>query len=73
MFNHVAKRENKILRLQTQAKLSSYRTSQKKKFGHKIPSNNDCDHALSIDKKNGNNEWSNFVKLEIDQQHQYET
>ena len=42
------------------------------KFGHEMPRNNDCDHALSINKRNGNNKWSEAIKLEIQQQHEYD-
>ena len=34
--------------------------------------NNDYEYALSIDKKNGNNERSGDDKLEIDQKHDYD-
>ena len=64
------KREYKIFRLQNQAKLRSYRTSPKCKFGHEIPRNNDYDHAASADKNDGNHMWADCVKLETCQQHQ---
>ena len=34
-----------------------------------MPRNNDYDHTVSMDKKNGENAWAEFVKLEIDKQH----
>ena len=61
------------LRLQNQAKLRSSRTSPMHKFGHDVPRNNDYEHAVSIDKKNGNTKWADCIKLEIDQQHQCDT
>ena len=69
-FKSIAKKCKKILRFQNQAKLSSYRTSPKYKFGYQIPRNNYYEHALSIDKNNGNNKWAEEIKLEIDQQHE---
>ena len=70
MFKSRPKMEKKLFRLQNQAKLRSYRTSPKHEFGHKIPRNNDCDRAVSMEKKNGNHKWADCVKLEIDQKHQ---
>ena len=37
-----------------------------------MPRNDDYDHALSIDKHNVNNEWAKAIKLESDQQHDYD-
>ena len=65
-FKPLAKREKKLLRLQNQAKLRSYRTAPKYKFGYQHPRNNDYEHALSLDKHNGNNKWAEAIKLEID-------
>ena len=53
-FKSLAKREKKLLRLQNQAKLRSYKTSPKYKFGHDIHRKNYYDHAVSMDKKNDN-------------------
>ena len=53
-FSRLAKREKKLLRLQNQAKLRSYRTSPRYKFGYELPRNNDYDHAIELDKRNGN-------------------
>ena len=72
-FKSLAKREKKLLRLQNQAKLRSYRTTPKHKFGYQIPRNNNYERALSIDKHNGNKKQAEAIKLEIDQQHDYNT
>ena len=72
-FKSLAKREKKLLRALNQAKLRSYRTTPRYKFGYEIPRNNDYDHALSIDKKNRNNKWSEAIHLEVQQQHEYDT
>ena len=66
----IAKRDKKILRLQNQAKLRSYRTYPKHKFGYQIPQNNYYENSLSIDKHNGNKKWNEDIKLKIDQQHE---
>ena len=62
-FKSLAKREKKLLRIQNQAKLRSYRTSPKHKFGYEIPRKNDYEHAVSTDKNNGNHKWANCIKL----------
>ena len=35
--------------------------------------NNDYEHTLSIYKHNANNKWAEVIKIEIDQQHEYDT
>ena len=72
-FKHLSKREKKILCIQTQAKLRSYRIKPKYKFGYQITRSNDYEHALSIDKHNVNNKWAESIKLETHEQHDYET
>ena len=63
MFQSLAKREKKILRLKNQDKLRSYRNSPKHKFGHEIPRNNYYDNAVSMDNKNINDRWVDCIKL----------
>ena len=72
-FKYLAKIDKKLLRLQNQAKLRSYRNSPKHKFGYQIPRNNDYEHDLSIYKHNSNKQWTEAIKIEIDQQHEYDT
>ena len=43
------------------------------KFGYEVPRNNDYEHALSIDKRNGGSKWADAIRLEIEQQHEYDT
>ena len=71
-FKSLAKEENKLLFLQKQAKLRIYRMTPKYKFGYQIARNNEYEHALSISKHNDNKKWAEAIKLEIDQQHDYE-
>ena len=42
---------------------------QKDKFRREIPCNNYYDHAVRMDKKNGDYLCADYIKLEIDQQH----
>ena len=37
-----------------------------------MPRNNDYEHALSIDKHNGDTKLADAIKLEIEQQHGYD-
>ena len=71
-FKSLVKKEKKLLRMQTQAKLLSYKTSPKHEFGCQTSRGNDYEHALSIDKHNGIPKWANIIKLGIDQQHEYD-
>ena len=62
-----------MLRMQNQAKLRSCRATPRHKFGFELPRNNDYDHAIELDAKNGNHLWRDAVKLEMEQQHDYNT
>ena len=64
MFKSLAKIEKKILRLQNQTKVRSYRNSPKHKFGHKIPRNNDYNDVFRIDEKNNNRKWTECVRAD---------
>ena len=72
-FKRIAKRKKKMLRMLNQAKLRSYRTSPKYKFGYELPRNNDYEHAVQLDKRNGNRLWQEATQLEMDQQKEYKT
>ena len=72
-FKRLAKRKKKMLRMLNQAKLRSYRTSPKYKFGYELPRNNSYEHAVQLDKRNGNKLWQEATQLEMDQQHEYKT
>ena len=62
-FKHIAKREGKLLRMVNQAKLRSYHTAPKYKFGHQIPSNHE--EAMRLDKKNLNTKWADAEEKEL--------
>ena len=54
-----------------QAKLRSFRTSPRYKYGYEIP--RDYDHATTLDRWNGNTKWTDVTALEIAQLHEYTT
>jgi len=70
-FKRIAKNDKKLLRMANQAKLRSFRTAPRFKYGFEIPK--DYDHALFLDKRNGNTKWQDANKLEFDQLDEYET
>ena len=69
-FRRITKREDQIERLVQQAKLRSFRTSPKFKFGYKIP--RDYKNAMELDAAAGNNKWAEAHQLEMDQIREYE-
>jgi len=70
-FKGIAKREKKLLRMANQAKLRSYRTAPKYKFGYEVP--RDFAHAVQIDAKCGNTKWQDATTLERQSQDEYKT
>ena len=48
-FNHIAKRQGKLLRMVNRAKLRSYQCAPRFKFGYQVPSNHE--EAMHLDKK----------------------
>ena len=72
-FKRLAKREKKLLRITNQAKLRSYRTAPRYKFGYELPHNNCHETAVLLDKKNNNTKWQDTIIAEITQQHKHST
>jgi len=70
-FKRLAKRAKKFLRCINQAKLRSYNTAPKYKYGFEVPRN--YEHAKEIDRQNGNTRWQDAVDLEMRQLDEYET
>ena len=68
-FKGIAKRQKKLFRMTNQAKLRSFRTSPKYKYGFEIP--RDYDHAMLLDKRNGCDRWAKATSLEMDLMHTY--
>jgi hypothetical protein len=69
-FSTIAKRHKKFLRMANQAKLRSYRTTPKYKYGFEVP--RDYKHAVELDRQNGNTKWQDAVALEMLQMTEYE-
>jgi hypothetical protein len=70
-FKRLARREKKMLRMVNQAKLRSYRSAPKYVYGYEVPK--DYDHAIELDKRNGNTKWQDCTDLEMNQLHEYKT
>ena len=64
-FKRLAKRDKIVKRLLKQAKLRSFQTSLRYKFGYLIP--NSWPEAKELDKRNGNKKWVMARKLKMDQ------
>ena len=69
-FKRIAKREALLVRLVKQARLRSFCTSPKYKFGYEVP--RDIQHALELDQAAGNNRWAEANKKEQDQLREYD-
>ena len=54
-----------------QVKLRSYQTAPCYKYGYELPKN--YEHAVQLDKRNGNTKWQDAVKLEMAQMDEYQT
>jgi Reverse transcriptase (RNA-dependent DNA polymerase) len=63
--------EQVLQRLTNQAKLRSFNTAPRYKYGYKIPRN--YAHAMMIDARNGNTKWKDASELEFWQLSQYQT
>ena len=70
-FKNIAKRHKKMIRMANQAKLRSYRTAPKYMYGIEIP--RDYQHALELDRRNGNTKWQDATELEKQQLFEYKT
>ena len=70
-FKRLANRAKKMLRMVNQAKLRSYNTAPKYKYGFEVP--RDYKHALQLDERNGNTRWQDATKLEMSQLDDYAT
>ena len=68
-FKRLASRNKQLQRLVRQAKLRSFRTSPRYKYGFQIPNNHE--HALELDRRAGNTKWSDANNLEHSQLREY--
>ena len=63
-FWKIAKHEKVLKRQLHQAKLRSYRTAPRYKYGFEVP--RDYNHAMELDKKNGNKKWKDSTGIEVE-------
>jgi hypothetical protein len=70
-FWHITKNEKKFTYMVNQAKLKSFHTAPKYKYGYEIPRT--YKKAKRLDQKNGNTLWGDATALELDQIHEYVT
>lgn len=70
-FKKLAKNQKKLLRQVNQAKMRSFRTSPRYKYGYEVP--RDYKHAVILDERNGNTRWQDACALELEQQDSYKT
>ena len=70
-FKRLAQRTKKFLRAINQAKLRSYNTAPKYKYGFQVPKN--YKEAKRLDEMNGNTKWQDAIDLELAQLDEYET
>jgi hypothetical protein len=70
-FKGIARHEQKFKRMVNQAKLRSFRTATRYKYGYEIP--RDYKHAMELDLRNGNTLWRDATALELAQIAEYNT
>ena len=68
-FACLARRRKKLLHMANQAKLQSFRTRPKFKFGVQVPRNHA--EAMELDAANGNNNWHKAEETELAQIDEY--
>jgi hypothetical protein len=70
-FKHIAKQEKKFACMVNQAKLRSFNTAPRYKYGFEGPRT--YEQALHLDKRNGNTLWGDATVLELNQIDDYDT
>ena len=70
-FKNIAKREKKFIRMVNQAKLRSFNTAPRYKYGFEVPRT--YDQAMRLDQRNGNTLWADAIVLELVQIDEYDT
>jgi hypothetical protein len=70
-FWHIAKNEKKCTRMVNQAKLKSFNTAPKYKYGFEIPRT--YEQAKQLDQKNSNTKWGDATALALGQIDEYAT
>jgi hypothetical protein len=70
-FRHIAKNEKKFTRMVNQAKLKSFNTAPRYKYGYEIPRTHE--QAKRLEQQNGNTQWGDAIALELGQIDEYAT
>jgi len=70
-FKGIAQHNKKFICMVNQAKLRSYCMVPHYKYGYEVP--RDYNHAIKLDKCNGNTKWQDSTALEMSQLHEYKT
>ena len=70
-FKSIAKRHKKYVRMVNQAKLRSYNTAPKYKYGYEVARS--YRHGMVLDQRNGNTKWADAVATEFQQIDDYNT
>jgi len=70
-LKRIANRSKKLKRMANQAKLRSYNTAPRYQYGFEVP--RDYDHAVRLDRQNGNTMWQDAIALEMKQLDEYDT
>ena len=70
-FKKIANREQKMVRMMNQAKLSSFRHAPIYQFGYRVPRT--PQEAIKFDNENNNTRWQDAMALEMEQLQEYET
>jgi Reverse transcriptase (RNA-dependent DNA polymerase) len=70
-FRHIAKNEKKFTRMVNPAKIKSFNSAPKYKYGYEIPRT--YKQAKCLDQKNANTKWGDAMVLELGQIYEYTT
>jgi hypothetical protein len=70
-FRTIAKRQKKLYRMANQAKIRSYTTALRYKYGYEVPKT--YEQAVRLDQRNGNTKWQDATRTEMEQLDEYET
>ena len=67
----IARREKMFTRMANQAKMRSFNTAPRYKYGYEVPRT--YEQAIRLDERNKNTKWQDAVQLEMEQVNEYET
>jgi hypothetical protein len=70
-FKHIAKLEKKFTQMVNQAKLRSFNTAPRYKYGFEVPRT--YEQVICLNKRNGNTLWQDAATLELTQIDDYDT